>query len=30
MKILVCTDGSEHSQKAMEEASIIAKGCDAD
>jgi len=28
--ILVCTDGSEHSQKAMEEASIIAKGCDAD
>jgi len=30
MKILVCTDGSEHSQKAMEEASIIAKGCNAD
>jgi nucleotide-binding universal stress UspA family protein len=30
MKILVCTDGSEHSQKALEEASIIAKGCNAD
>ena len=30
MKILVCTDGSEHSQKALEEASIIAKGCHAD
>ncbi|MFW6135054.1 MAG: universal stress protein [Elusimicrobiota bacterium] len=27
MKILVCTDGSESSQKALEEASIIAKGC---
>jgi nucleotide-binding universal stress UspA family protein len=30
MKILVCTDGSEHSQKALEEASIIAGGCNAD
>jgi len=30
MKILVCTDGSEHSQKALEKASIIAKGCNAD
>jgi len=28
MKILVCTDGSEHSQKALEEASKIASGCD--
>jgi len=27
MKILVCTDGSEQSQKALEEASVIAKGC---
>ena len=30
MKILVCVDGSEHSQKALEQASIIAKGCHAD
>ncbi len=30
MKILVCTDGSEHSQKALEEASKIAGGCNAD
>lgn len=30
MKILVCIDGSEHSQKALEKTSIIAKGCDAD
>jgi|LDZT01.1.fsa_nt_gi nucleotide-binding universal stress UspA family protein len=27
MKILVCTDGSESSQKALEEASVIAQGC---
>ena len=30
MKILVCTDGSKHSQKALEEASKIAGGCNAD
>jgi len=30
MKILVCMDGSKHSQKALEEASIIAKGCNVD
>jgi len=30
MKILVCVDGSEYSQKALEKASIIAKGCSAD
>lgn len=30
MKILVCTDGSTHSQKALEKASMIAKGCHAD
>jgi nucleotide-binding universal stress UspA family protein len=30
MKILVCTDGSEHSKKTLEEASIIAGGCNAD
>ncbi len=30
MKILVCTDGSEHSQKALVEASKIAGGCSAD
>ena len=30
MKILVCVDGSEYSQKALEKASIIAKGCHAD
>lgn len=30
MKILVCTDGSEHSQKTLEEASTIAGGCNAD
>jgi len=29
MKILVCTDGSEHSNKALEKASIIIKGCNA-
>ena len=27
MKILVCVDGSEDSQKALEKASIIAEGC---
>ncbi len=27
MKILVCTDGSEHSQKALEKAAVIAEGC---
>lgn len=27
MKILICIDGSEHSQKALEKASVIAKGC---
>ncbi len=27
MKILVCTDGSEHSQKALEKAAVIATGC---
>ena len=27
MKILVCTDGSESSQKALKEASVIAQGC---
>lgn len=27
MKILVCTDGSEQSKKALEKASIIAQGC---
>ncbi len=26
MKLLVCTDGSEHSQKALEKASILASG----
>jgi len=30
MKILVCTDGSEHSQKALEKASLIAGGCSVD
>lgn len=30
MKILVCTDGSEQSQKALEEAAIIAGGCKVD
>jgi len=30
MKILVCVDGSEYSQKALGKASIIAKGCHAD
>lgn len=30
MKILVCTDGSEHSQKAVEVASKIAEGCNPD
>ncbi len=30
MKILVCTDGSEHSQKAIKQASVIAEGCKAD
>lgn len=29
MKILVCTDGSAQSQKAVEIASIIARGCNA-
>jgi nucleotide-binding universal stress UspA family protein len=27
MKILVCTDGSQQSQKALEKASVIAQGC---
>ncbi len=27
MKILVCTDGSEQSKKAMEQALVIAQGC---
>ncbi|MDD4363470.1 MAG: universal stress protein [Atribacterota bacterium] len=27
MKILICTDGSESSQKALEEAKVIAQGC---
>ncbi len=27
MKILVCTDGSEQSQKTLEKASVIAEGC---
>lgn len=27
MKILACTDGSEYSQKALEQAAIIAGGC---
>lgn len=27
MKILVCTDGSDHSQKALEKAVMIAEGC---
>lgn len=27
MKILICTDGSESSQRAMEEALVIAQGC---
>ena len=30
MKILVCTDGSEQSQKALEKASLIASGCNVD
>ncbi len=30
MKILVCTDGSEQSQKALEKASVIAGGCSVD
>lgn len=30
MKILVCTDGSEQSQKAMEQTAIIASGCKVD
>ena len=30
MKILACTDGSEYSQKALEQASIIAGGCNVD
>ena len=29
MKILVCTDGSEQSQKALEKAAEIAVGCNA-
>ena len=29
MKILVCADGSEQSQKALEKASLIAGGCNA-
>jgi len=27
MKILICIDGSESSQKALEEAAVIARGC---
>jgi len=27
MKILLCTDGSKYSQKALEKASVIVKGC---
>jgi len=30
IKILVCTDGSEQSQKALEKASLIAGGCNVD
>jgi nucleotide-binding universal stress UspA family protein len=30
MKILVCTDGSEHSQKAVEKASLLAEGPNVD
>lgn len=30
MKILVCTDGSQQSQKALEKASLIAGGCNVD
>ena len=30
LKILVCTDGSEHSQKVLEKASLIAQGCTPD
>ena len=30
MKILLCTDGSEQSQKALEKAAIIAGGCNVD
>ncbi len=30
MKILVCTDGSMPSQKALEKAAIIAEGCNVD
>ena len=30
MKILVCTDGSDHSQKALEKAAFIATCCRAD
>ncbi len=29
MKILVCTDGSDHSKKALEKAAVIAEGCNA-
>jgi len=29
MKILVCTDGSKQSEKALEKASLIADGCNA-
>lgn len=29
MKLLVCTDGSKHSQKALEKAAKIAGGCNA-
>ena len=27
MKILICTDGSEHSKKTMDQAALIASGC---
>ncbi len=30
MKFLVCTDGSEHSKKTMDQAALIASGCNAD
>ena len=30
MKILLCTDGSEYSQKALEQTALIAGGCNVD
>jgi len=29
MKILICTDGSEHSKKTLDKAALIASGCSA-